>query len=126
MTTHQRPVAQHRESATRGDRPRYRLRHRSDNPRVRGWCNISCQRYRVDHIVYGDVTPDEAAPMAANFGTVKSSVANVDDALRNKVLEALTQAYAEHTNAAGEVVLDSEVLIYRATSRSTTTSARLR
>ena len=79
-----------------------------------GWASVAWDEHVVELAVGGGQTPDEAAAASMELGPVRVATADLDDAQREVVADAIAAAYADHLRD-GAVVLDGSIVIVSAT-----------
>lgn len=80
-----------------------------------GWRDIRPETHRLDLPYGGALTPAGAAAASLDVGPTRLVAADLDDADRARVVEAIATALADHVDGHGHVVLGGTVLITTAT-----------
>ncbi len=79
-----------------------------------GWHDVASTPHRLTVPYAGGVGPAAAAAASLDFGPTRLVLAGADQATTSAVEAALTDAFAEHVDAAGHVVLEASIRIVTA------------
>jgi protein-tyrosine-phosphatase/SAM-dependent methyltransferase len=79
-----------------------------------GWREVDWMPHHVRLLVGGGLDPDAAAPMSMDFGPTNAVTGDLDPELREVVRAAIADAYREHVDEHGHVVLDGLIGIVTA------------
>jgi SAM-dependent methyltransferase len=80
-----------------------------------GWRDVQIAHHDVDLRVGGGADPADAANDVLGVGPTRIVTAGIDDELRAKVRDRITQALTEHVDDEGHVVMGGRVLVITAT-----------
>jgi len=76
-----------------------------------GWHDLDVAAHRLDLPFAGGLDPAAAAAVALDVGPTRIVTAEIDDDARARVVQAITEAFTEHVDGAGRVVLGGTVLV---------------
>jgi SAM-dependent methyltransferase len=76
-----------------------------------GWSEIRPESRHLDLPFGGGLTPAEAAVTSLDFGPTRIVTADLDEATRARVVDAITEALAPHVDGHGQVVLGGSIVI---------------
>lgn len=79
-----------------------------------GWSDVGREVHRLRLPFAGGLPPAEAARASLDFGPTRIVTAEADDAARAEVVAAIAEAYGNHLDGHGHVVLDGTVIILSA------------
>lgn len=79
-----------------------------------GWTGVSWTPHGLRLLHGGGVGPREAAVASLDFGPTRFVTADLDDADRSAVTDAIERTLAEHLDRSGRVVLGGEVVVITA------------
>lgn len=78
-----------------------------------GWTDVGWEPHDVSLPVGGGVSPEEAGAVALDFGPARLITPEAPS-VRRQVVDAITDAYRDHVNADGQVVLGGHVVVVSA------------
>jgi SAM-dependent methyltransferase len=81
-----------------------------------GWTGVTWEPHGLRLLHGGGVGPREAAVASLDFGPTRFVTADLDDADREAVREAIERTLADHLDGSGQVVLGGEVIVVTARS----------
>ena len=82
-----------------------------------GWADIRPEVHRLALPFAGHLSPAEAAVVSLDFGPTRLVTADLDEATRAAVADAIAGAFADHVDGHGHVVLGGTILVTTAARR---------
>lgn len=82
-----------------------------------GWSDVGWDVQRIPLPLGGDLSPAAAAQAALDFGPTRTATTGIDDEARARVVAAITEAFTDHLDTDGRVVVDGTIVLVTALRR---------